>query len=124
MNSKTINERIAAYDGQDSPFDAFGGKPIPYVGWFWRIVDFDAETQWFGVIPVDAESNGKNLVGFMQANKWSYPEIEASKEQWTEIKRRIIAAIESPLTDNFKHANDAIQSLAEDKEFHSYKVWY
>ena len=109
MKSKKMNKLIRDYDGSDSPpFDAFGGKPIPYLGWFWRDVNFDAETMGFGVMPY---LGNRFLVGFMQSNKWGYPSVEADKGQWTEIKALITAALKDPISENFRRANDAIQAL-------------
>ena len=61
---------------------AFGGKSVPYIGWFWRYVNFQ-EPFMLGVIPTDSphnvitdlivKRNKKPVAGFLQANKWDYP---------------------------------------------------
>ena len=43
-----------------------GGKCIPYIGWFWRTVDFES-----GSVPI---GNCGSFIGFMENNKWDYPE--------------------------------------------------
>ena len=41
------------------------GKSIPYIGWFWRYVDFSQD--------IDIGNCG-DFVGFMVVNKWDHPE--------------------------------------------------
>lgn len=113
MNSQELNARIREFDDHPEKcggFDAFGGKPIPYVGWFWREVDFDREgTFCFGVIPA-CDGDG-DLVGFMQDNKWGYPYVVAEPGQWEKIKALVVAAVSEPAAEKFEAVNDAIQGL-------------
>jgi hypothetical protein len=47
------------------------GKNIPYIGWFWRNVDF------CGCVPIgsmEASDEGPGFIGFIGNNKWDYPE--------------------------------------------------
>lgn len=41
-------------------------KRLPYIGWFWRHIEFSAPTS----IPI---GNCGQFVGFMANNKWDYP---------------------------------------------------
>ena len=116
MNSDELNRRIKAYDGVgDIPYDAFGGKPVPYIGWCWREVNFDRDYPSggypFGVIPAGVEDSDVSLVGFMVRDKWGYDYVWANEAQWTEIKRLLIAAVEAPTPEKFERANVAIQAL-------------
>lgn len=113
MDSKELNRRIKEIcdSDQDYGYEAFGGKPIAYIGWFWRTVDFDREgTYLFGVLPPD-EEHDYPLVGFMENNKWDYDYAQASKEQWTQIKELLIQAVEDPTRENLEAVDMAIQGL-------------
>lgn len=57
--SLVLNVRIAALDEGD-----LTGKPVPYIGWFWRNVDF---TQ-----PISLGHIPESFSGFMENNKWGY----------------------------------------------------
>lgn len=106
MNSKELNKKINAICESDNmPFVAYGGKPIPYIGWFWREVDFDSDDGYmFGVLP-----DGK--IGFMENNKWNYDYICCPKEDWKEIKVLVEKVAMKPIFGNLKALNDKIQSL-------------
>jgi len=119
MNSIELNAKIRDLDNQDPPiFDAFGGsgKPIPYIGWYWRDVDFDSDGCWFGIIPVGADGNSKPLVGFMESNKWGYREIRVRGETWANIRALAEAAAENPTVETLTALNDAVQALAEEEQ--------
>ena len=129
MNSSELNAKIGeiADKGDELGFDAFdemeSGKAIPYIGWFWREVDFDAETFGFGLLPTrqselaesmtgDGEVNVKLYkVGFMENNKWGYADIEATKEESSSIRALLVAAAENPTKETLSAANDAIQAI-------------
>lgn len=118
MDSKLLNDKIGNICAYDSSieFNAFGGKPIPYIGWFWRDVDFDNFDRYFGVIPVDSgydddENHEKPLVGFMENNKWNYDLLQASEREWKEIRRLLEIAANDSTDENLKVVNDAIQNL-------------
>jgi len=126
MNSDELNEVIGEVcdESDEHDFEAFGGKVIPYIGWFWREVDFDEEDYSFGVIPADAEfidcQDGLgNKVGFMENNKWGYPYVQANKEQWKEIKKLLVVAVTEKTVEAFDALNKKIQSLAEGLEWKS-----
>lgn len=56
----------AAGDALTNIFSHNGsGKPVPYVGWYWRNVDFVA-----GAIPI---ANCGSFIGVCESNKWGYP---------------------------------------------------
>jgi len=118
MDSNEINRRISALDEQDLPFEAFGGKAIPYVGWFWRRVDFDTEDHSFGVIAGCNECSAAPIVGFMENNKWGYDYVFADKPQWANIKALIVTALEDLTADNLTAVNGAIQGLIAGEHRH------
>lgn len=113
MKSEEINARIREIEEDESiVYESFGGKKFPYVGWFWRDVDFDDEEGGsFGVIPSDAKGSAIDLVGFMENNKWGYSYVYASREQWAEIKAAIIDAVNTPSGETLGKVNDLIQGL-------------
>lgn len=126
MESKEFNERIAKLDGvENKPYESFGEKVIPYTGWYWRTVNFDAPTMQFGVIPAGTEEalspvNDKPLVGFMQNNKWGYDYVYASAIEWFNIRSQIETALLSMRKEDFAKANELIQALADGK--HNWRV--
>ena len=74
-NSAQLNEMI---DQVQEKFEHMNdGKPIPYIGWYWRNVDFND--------PVTLGDCGM-FIGFMENNKWDYPEWTISKIQDAAIK--------------------------------------
>lgn len=117
MDSQSLNDRLSALD--TSPLaNAFEfQKPIFYIGWYWRTVDFDAETCTFGVVPPGTDGNCTPLVGFMENNKWGYPTVRATEPQWTEIKALLIAAAENPSKETCDAVNAAMQKLADGRDF-------
>lgn len=118
MTSEEMNAAIREIEKDDSvAFEAFGGKPVPFIGWFWRTVDFDRlGRQTFGVIPAGTldgdDQNDKPLVGFMQNNKWDYPEIQPTEQEWADTRAAVEKALTSRAVDDFRAANDLIQSFA------------
>jgi len=112
MTSDELNRRIAELCDEPEDcggFEAFGGKSIPYVGWFWRTVNFGIGrgpiTQ-FGILP-----GGE--VGFMERNKWGYSSVTATDEQWENIKELLEDAVLDPARDRFEKVYDAIQGLRQ-----------
>ena len=128
MNSEELNKAIADIcDDASIAFEIAGtGKRLPYIGWFWRRVNFDQETYNFGVIPHGTPSHTITcgdtveergpystapLVGFMENNKWDYPYVHADACEWAEIKGLLEAAVISRSVDDLSAVNVAIQKL-------------
>jgi hypothetical protein len=115
LTSNEINEIIANWEGRDDmPYECFGGKAIPYIGWYWREVDFDDDYCWFGIMPPYEnllERNEVARVCFMQNNKWNYPELKISGIDWKNLKNLIEVAVIEPTYDNLKAVDDAMQVL-------------
>lgn len=67
----------------DSASDGDNHKPIAYIGWFWREVDF---TQPFSLGHIPADKEGENgYTGFMESNKWDYCSFTPPDEQQKQI---------------------------------------
>ena len=113
MKSEEINKIIHSWDSKDMPYEAFGGKAIPYIGWFWRTVNFDSEAYYFGVLPEykGLDRNDKVRLGFMENNKWDYDYCFCPSIDWHEIKQLIEEAVKNPTHDTLKAVDDKIQSL-------------
>lgn len=87
-----------------------GGKCIPYIGWFWRTIDFNAPTHEFGIFP--GESDEPRFVGFMGNNKWGYDYTrETTRKEWRKIKRLLEVAVTNPTRKTTKAVWDYIQKL-------------
>jgi hypothetical protein len=132
MNSKEINEAICKIDEdglskQNIYKSSIGEKIIPYIGWFWRNIDFDADSVWLGVLPEyksQFEKNDKVRCGFMENNKWGYEEFEVKGSEWQHLKELIIIALKNQTEDNFRRIDDYMQqSLLPDKYKHGPTGW-
>ncbi len=79
-------------------------KAVPYIGWYWREVNFDTETYRFGVIPGEYK-------GFMENNKWDYGYAETTPEEWTAIKALLVVAVMKRIPEAFDLVWRAIQCV-------------
>ncbi len=71
---------------RDSQRDRRGhGKRLPYVGWYWRHLEFSD-----GALPI---GDCGQFVGFMANNKWDYPERLTTPEEFACIMAIIDAAM-------------------------------
>ncbi|MDE1821220.1 MAG: hypothetical protein KGJ23_07705 [Euryarchaeota archaeon] len=61
------------------------GKRLPYIGWYWRHVEFSR-----GTFPI-GDSGG--FIGFMENNKWSYPERMTTPEEFAKVMAIIDEAV-------------------------------
>ena len=120
MTGKELNEKIAALcEVGTAAYEAFGGKAIAYIGWFWRDVDFGADSCALGVVPPSARcvncsrTDYPAQVGFMPDNKWGYDTITVEGEPWRQIKAALEKAAHNPTRDNLKAVDDMIQALYE-----------
>jgi hypothetical protein len=76
--SDDLNRLISNFDQSDL-FSHLAGKgedvrPVPYVGWYWRSVDFFEPR---GVTIAD----GPNGVGVCQSNKWDYDDRDLTDDE-------------------------------------------
>jgi hypothetical protein len=63
---------VADYGDHDS--DPHGhGKRLPYIGWYWRSVDFARKRITVG--------DCGDFIGFMENNKWGHPERDLSPDE-------------------------------------------
>lgn len=105
MTSNELNDAIAAICERDNLMIS-GGKTIPYIGWYWRPVDFDADGYVFGIVP------GK-WAGFMENNKWDYGYTRrTTPQEWAEVKRLLGAAVTNPSRQTSQAVWDYIQAIA------------
>ena len=119
MTEKELNDAIDALDaefiglGNDKFPTPWAGKPIPYIGWYWRYVHFDSE-KWvhtLGVIPSPAEGQGRHLVAFMENNKWGYPLFRVPDQHWHVLRAVIVGCVTIPTADTCQAVFDKLQSL-------------
>jgi len=67
--------------------DILNGKRIPYMGWFWRSINF-----WSGEIPLGFN---QGYVGFMENNKWDHHERLMSPHETKQLMLYLDEAMES-----------------------------
>lgn len=107
MNSQEINNKIGKICDKED-FQIAGGKCIPYIGWFWREVDFDSDKCYIGIIP-----NG--FKGFMESNKWGYDGFYVTGDGWDKLKDLLYNVIKCSSKESTKILWDFIQNLEENK---------
>ena len=119
MNSKEINEAIWPLDGKSPAVyqSPMGDKIIPYIGWYWREVDFEAESCRLGILPIyknpmiSSDRNDTVSVGFMQSNKWGYETFEVKGKNWKKLRGLIEKAVTSLEAKAFREVDLFMQSL-------------
>ena len=73
-------------DFKDTDTDPNGyGKRLPYIGWFWRHLEFSD-----GHLPI---GNCGQFIGFMPNNKWDYPERLTTADEFASIIKIIDEAM-------------------------------
>lgn len=114
MTSEELNVGIAALCN-DEQLTSSDEKPIPYIGWWWRMVDFNSPYYEFGVVPTGTPAatmhNGDTVtpigpfsendyIGFMENNKWDYPYSRKTEpDEWAELKRLLEVAVTEKTAD-------------------------
>lgn len=118
MTSQELNAALAEFDLQTSntPYEELWAKwdelnldglPVPFMGWFWRHVDFDRACEKgysFGVDP-------RGRVAFMESNKWGFATVKATPQQMQEIRAAIEKAITSKQVEDFLAVHRLLQAL-------------
>lgn len=90
--NRDLNGLVGRYadfenDDGDVEADPYGhGKRVPYIGWFWREVDFAN-----GVYVIGACSE---YIGFMENNKWGYPQRRLIPSEAAQVTEIVCAAYE------------------------------
>lgn len=85
---RQYNEFISALaDDKDS-------KRVPYIGWFWRHIEFSDPTS----IPI---GDCGDFIGFMANNKWDYPERNLTAEE----AAHVIAIVDEAMRLNQQGGN-------------------
>ena len=111
MNNKDLNNKIAKFcqdftneDHEDITVVGLedSGKIVPYIGWFWRLVDFDKPIR-LGYLPC-------RFVGFMENNKWDYDEWQTTEVQSKEIVRLLEALVTNPTSESAQGVFDYLQT--------------
>ncbi len=109
MTSDELNRAIAELCN-DEQYKVRGledtGKCIPYIGWYWRYVDFDDYPYMFGIIPGEFK-------GFMENNKWGYDYAIPTEEQSRHIRALLEKAVQNPSNETLQAVFDAIQQVGE-----------
>lgn len=76
----------ARADLDDDEYDLRGhGKRLPYIGWFWRHLEFHS-----GRLPI---GNCGHFIGFMPNNKWDYAERTTTDAEFNAIMKIIDEAM-------------------------------
>ena len=107
MDNEAFNDKIRDLENSKRIFSVQGlentGKIIPYIGWYWRDVDFDASSISIG--------DCGQFKGFMENNKWGYPEASISGAELDKIKDLTDAVVQGPTEINLQALFDAMQEI-------------
>jgi hypothetical protein len=124
--SAALNAAIVEICDDESlprPLGMSGGKRIPYIGWYWRNVDF---TQPFSLGRTRIEASvfeqihglrghhGPGWAGFMENNKWDYPEWTVTEPQAVAIVQALREAVKQPDRARLQTVFDLIQVTMPD----------
>jgi hypothetical protein len=127
MNSEEINAAIIQIDDhgcetQKIYKSCIGDKIIPYIGWFWRPVNFDKDFCYLGILPTYnkddsgfVDHNDVTKVGFMENNKWGYDRFKIKGDQWKTLKELIVESLEWQDGESFNEVDLYMQSLLPKK---------
>lgn len=108
MTSAELNAAIAAICDDTEHYEPIKGglydtgKVIPYIGWYWRDVDFDA--------PYVVLGDCGFFIGFMENNKWGYPQCALDGEHSALIRDRLIALVQAPTQAGLQAFYDFLQT--------------
>lgn len=91
MNSDEINQILSDLDNKEINDFQGTGKAIPYIGWFWRNVNFD-KPFYIGHIKTAATKleDSADWIGFMVNNKWGYDERLVTEGERKTIKEMCV----------------------------------
>ena len=107
MTSQELNDAIRKLEHERDYLEGPGGKVVPYIGWFWRTVDFDKPAYSFGIIPGE-------FVGFMENNKWDYEYTrQTTPEEWAEIKGLLEELVANPCREAANAVWNAVQKIGD-----------
>jgi len=93
------------------------GKCIPYIGWYWRDVDWDASCITLGILPPcdnPLESTG-GFIGFMENNKWGYEQFLITDEAKDGLRKMVEDTLIGQSNKKFQALFDYIQTLRPEK---------
>jgi hypothetical protein len=108
LTSEALNTALSEL-ADNASIHAIGltGKCIPYIGWYWRTVDFDR----FDYTLAKCNS----FWGFCENNKWDYKEYYTSEAQGRQIRTLIEAFVVAPDEEKAKAVFDYIQACPLEK---------
>lgn len=119
IDSKQLNRDIREVEDRYARlYSSFGGKLIPYGGWFWRDIDFNARPLPLGILPpMDGfEINDRCRVAFLARNQWQYETLVPTDAQCDAILRLLLEAVGNPTAGNFAALDGFMQSLLSSSE--------
>ena len=82
------------------------GKNVPYLGWFWRHVNFHADY-------ISLADNGE-WVGFCESNKWDYPEWNVRGGDRKRLLEHVVAVVREPSEQTATALYDFLQTRPGD----------
>lgn len=107
MKDKAINAVFSEISDETEKygFEAFGGKAISYIGWFWRDID-DFDDPPLGILP-------DGVVGFMANNKWDYDYLGVPDNRKAEFRTACETVATNPNSKTLAALDSIMQSLMQ-----------
>lgn len=106
---------LANYDDDEKPQDptlssgTTYGKRVPYIGWFWRNVDFSRKE-----LPI---GDTGEFIGFIANNKWDYPQRLLTEGE----ANKVIEIIELAMREDEK--GGSVKEIREKTRAELEKLW-
>lgn len=104
---RNLNERITEIADMETDFEVdwlqFSGKALPYLGWYWRDVDYDYIVLGYA----------GGVVCIMQKDKWGYPSYRCTQSECETIINQLAAIANQPTRENLRAFYDYLQTFRE-----------
>jgi len=109
--NRELNDLVSGYaDVKEDEVDEFGhGKRVPYIGWFWRSVDFANSSYTIG--------DCGDFIGFMENNKWGYVERRLTPDEAAKVTKIICKA------HDLDHAGGLLSDVVETTQKKLAELW-
>ena len=114
MTSDELNSALSDLDDENLEVHGLDatGKSVPYIGWYWRYIDFDRPIPLARCQPDPAPfGSGTSFVGFIAKNKWGYDQWDTSEKEAKRIRELAEDLTKAPSNKKAQALFDYVQTL-------------